>query len=53
MYGSYESACNATVTRAQVERELERHGFTLAEFLKDNPDRPLYNGGAVLDWMGY
>lgn len=55
---AYEEAQARTVTRKQVLRELEVHGFKadsvdVADFFKDHGDQPTYSGRAVLDWLGY
>lgn len=50
----YHEAIEATVTREQARREIERHdceGF--AAFLADVGDRATYRGAEVLGWLGY
>lgn len=55
MYDNYEDACEAIVTRAMAQAEIEKHdtdgGFAL--FLEEVGDRPTYLGKDVLDWLGY
>lgn len=53
MYGDYQSACEAVVTKAQARREVEKHGLTWVEFVIDVGDRETYQGREVLDWLGY
>ncbi len=52
---NYEDACEATVSREEARREIDRHdcdgGFDA--FLADVGDKPEYTGAEVLDWLGY
>lgn len=50
---SYSEACRVTVTKAEVIRELLKHGATVAEFAADCGDYETYLGQTVLDWLGY
>jgi len=50
---TYEEATEAIVTQDEARREIEKHGFTLAEFMADNGDQQEYFGQTVLDWLGY
>jgi hypothetical protein len=54
-YSSCAEAREATVSRADARREIEKHeadgGF--AAFLEEVGDRPEYKGKEVLDWLGY
>lgn len=50
----YEEAIEATVTREQARKEVEKHdGEGFALFLEDCGDRPTYKGSEVLGWLGY
>lgn len=51
----YEEATEATVTREEARREIQRHdsdsGFP--QFVQDVGDRATYTGAEVLGWLGY
>lgn len=49
----YEEAIEATVTRAQAQREIECHGLRFADFVSEVGDRAQYRGSEVLEWLGY
>lgn len=53
MYTSYEDAAEATVTKEQARREIEKHGCDWVEFLSEVGDKSEYRGAEVLDWLGY
>ena len=55
MYDNYSDACDATVTREQAQREINRHGCLdgWKLFLTEAGDKPTYTGKEVLDWLGY
>ena len=42
-----------TLTRKQTETILDDHGFTLAEFIRENGDESRYPSKAVMYWLGY
>lgn len=52
---SYEDAIEATVTREEARREIERHDIdgTFDDFIREVGDRAEYTGEEVLAWLGY
>ena len=54
---SFDDAVEATVTRAEARREIEKHDLPKGEgwelFLVDVGDKPEYAGEEVLAWLGY
>lgn len=57
---TYDEAVEATVSREEALREIERHAETpmeafekWCEFLSEVGDRPEYQGSEVLGWLGY
>lgn len=51
----YEEAIEATVTREEARREIERHDIDgkFDDFLREVGDRTEYSGEEVLAWLGY
>lgn len=50
----YDEACEATLTRDEARREIERHDCEgWKAFLTDVGDQEEYSGQVVLDWLGY
>lgn len=54
---NYEDAVDATVTREEARREIQRHDLPNGEgwelFLEEVGDKPEYTGEEVLAWLGY
>lgn len=52
-----ESAEGVLITKERAILELRKHGIfrdeDFAEFLADCGDRPVYDAGDVLRWLGY
>ena len=48
----YEEATEYKPTELEIERELKRHGATLAEFRADIKKKRV-TGKDVLGWLGY
>ena len=48
-----DEAMDATITRAQAQAEISRHGADWEAFLTDCGDREEYDGADVLMWLGY
>ena len=49
----YYEACEAIVSRREVQWELEQHDATFEEFVLEYGDREEYLGKDVLDFLGY
>ncbi|EXF95768.1 hypothetical protein HK44_020435 [Pseudomonas fluorescens HK44] len=50
---NYQEACDATVSREEARREIDKHGSSFVEFMQDIGDREEYSGEEVLGWLGY
>jgi hypothetical protein len=51
---TYDEAVEATVTREEARREIERHDCEgWQAFLTDEGDHDEYAGADVLGWLGY
>jgi hypothetical protein len=53
MYGDLQSAMEATVSKAQARREIEKHNASWAEFVAECGEYESYSGADVLGWLGY
>ena len=49
----YHEAMHTTVSKAEVIRELRKHGATFEDFARDCGDHETYEGSTVLNWLGY
>ena len=49
----YQEAMEATVSRLEARREVEKHGADYYEFLTEVGERDMYHGSDVLGWLGY
>lgn len=51
---NYEDAVEATVTREEARREIDKHDCDGWDaFIADVGDKPEYDGAEVLGWLGY
>lgn len=50
-----ESARGVTITRERARQEVAKHGLAVEwpKFLAEVGDRPEYDAGDVMDWLGY
>ena len=49
----YWDAMEATVTRTEAMREIDKHNADWPTFLEEVGDKEEYQGSEVLDWLGY
>ena len=50
---NYQEALLANVTKAEAKREIEQHGLSFLDFVKDEGLQENYCGETVLNWLGY
>jgi hypothetical protein len=50
---TYEEALDATVTRDEAKREIEKHSASWDDFVAEHGDHETYEGETVLGWLGY
>jgi len=50
---NYDEACEATVSRYEARREIERHDALFSDFIAECGDHTEYTGKTVLDFLGY
>ena len=53
---NYDEAVEATVSKAEAKREIQKHdwdGDAWETFLEDVGEKEEYLGQEVLDWLGY
>lgn len=50
---TYDEAIDSIISKIQARTEIELHGHSWVDFIKDIGDREEYTGAEVLDWLGY
>ena len=50
---NYEEAVGTMVSARMAQREVEAHGLSFDDFVKEKGNKAQYKGSTVLNWLGY